>query len=91
MNSKKIGGVVAIVVGVVIILLAFYAKSRVAHAKETIGKSSGMFGDNPINRGISGALEGKVGEYDAPIMWSLIGGFVLVIAGTAFLICYRRR
>lgn len=91
MSSKRIGGLVAIVIGVAIILLALYAKNRVRDVKANINKGSGLFSDNPVDRGISEALKKKVGEYDAPILWSFIGGFVLVIAGTTVMICCRKK
>lgn len=91
MNSKQIGGLIALIIGILVLIFAFYAKSRVAEVKKEIHKGSGLFPNNPVDKQISVALEKKVGAYDAPIMWGMIGGIVLVIVGAGTMLCCRRR
>lgn len=91
MKAKKTVGIVLIVIGVIIFLLGLYAKGRVSEAKENVQKSTGMFSNNPVNKQIGGALEKKIGAYDAPILWTMIGGIVVVVIGAGVLVCCRRR
>lgn len=91
MKAKKTLGIVLIVVGVIIFLLGMYAKGRVSEAKQNVQKSSGLFSDNPVNKQIGGALEKKISSYDAPIMWTMIGGIVIAVVGAGTLICCRKK
>ncbi len=91
MKTKRIAALVLIVVGIIVLLLALYARSRVSEAKESVSKSSGLFSDNPVNKQITGALQGKISAYDAPIMIALIGGVVLCLVGAGTLVFFRKK
>ena len=92
MNAKRIVGIVAIVIGVVLFLFGLHAKNRVLEVRQSINQSSGMFPNNPVNKGINSALEHKIGEYDGPILMSLIGGGILMVAGIAMVVfCNKKR
>ncbi|MBS0605212.1 MAG: hypothetical protein JSS60_09300 [Verrucomicrobia bacterium] len=91
MKAKKIAGIVLIIIGIVVFLLAMYAKSRVAEAKQNVQKTSGMFSENPVNKQIGGALEKQISHYDAPIMWTMIGGIVVFVIGVGTLVMCKRR
>ncbi len=91
MKTKKIIGSLVIVIGVIVVLLGLYAKSRVAEAKQNVQKNSGPFPGNPVDKQISEALEKQISAYDAPIMWTLIGGAVIFIVGAGTLIYGFRR
>jgi hypothetical protein len=91
MKTKRIAAIVLVVVGIIVFLLALYAQSRVSDAKASVSKSSGMFSDNPVNKQITGAIQGKISAYDAPILWTMIGGVVLVLAGVGTYIYYRKK
>ena len=91
MKTKRIAAIVLILVGIVVFLLALYARSRVAEAKNSVSKGSGFFSDNPVNQQITGALQGKISAYDAPIMIALIGGVILFAVGAGSLYYYRKK
>jgi hypothetical protein len=90
MHPKRTTGLIAIVIGVIVLILALYVRGRVAEAKGEVSKGSSMLPDNAIDRGITGALEGKLSAYDIPIVIGLIGGVVLIIVGAGIMYRYRR-
>ncbi len=91
MNTKKVIGSLVIIIGVVVVLLGFYAKSRVAEAKLNVQKNSGPFPGNPVDKQISEALAKQISAYDAPILWTLIGGAVIIVIGAGTLVWGFRR
>lgn len=91
MHPKKITGVVAIIIGVIVLIFALYVRGRVAEAKGQVSKGSSFLPDNAVDRGITGALEGKLSAYDIPIMIGLVGGIVLIVVGAGIIYRYRRR
>ncbi|GEM_PF-6137000 len=80
-KTKKIIGIVVIVIGLIVFLLGLYARSRVSEARSNVQKSSGLFGDNPVNKQISGAIEKKIGTYDSPVFWTITGGVIIMVIG----------
>jgi len=90
-KTKKIIGIVVIVIGLIVFLLGLYAKSRVSEARSNASKTSGMFGDNPINKQISGAIEDKIGSYDSPVFWTIVGGVIIMVIGAGTVFCCRKR
>ena len=91
MNAKKITGLILLIIGAIILIVALYAKSRVAEVKKGIHKGSSMFSDNPVNRQIDSALEKKIGAYDTPILIGIIGGVILIVVGAGTMVYSRRR
>lgn len=91
MKTKRIAAIVLIVIGIIVLLLALYARSRVTEAKQSVSKSSGLFSDNPVNTEITGALQNKISGYDAPIMLAMLGGVILCAVGAGTLYIYRKK
>lgn len=91
MKAKKIIGISAIAIGVIIFALGIYARSRVSEARENVKRSSGMFSNNPVNKEIGGAIERQISAYDTPVMLLMIGGVVIAGIGIATLMRSRRR
>jgi uncharacterized membrane protein YiaA len=81
MKPKKIIGIVAIVIGAIILLLGLYARNRVAEARGNVQSASSLFPNNPVDKQISGSLEKQIGAYDSPVMWTIVGGIAIVIIG----------
>ena len=79
----KTAGIVLIVIGAIVLILGFYAKFRVSEAKLNVQKSSVPFSGNPVNKQLNEAMEKQISVYDAPIMWTMIGGVVIVVIGVA--------
>lgn len=90
-KTKKIVGIVVIIIGLIIFLLGLYAKSRVNEARSNVQKSSGMFGDNPVNKQINNAIESKIGSYDSPVFWTIIGGVIIMVIGAGTVYSCRKR
>ena len=86
-KTKKIVGIVVIVIGLVIFLLGLYAKSRVSEARSTAKKTTGMFGNNPVNS----AIENKIGSYDSPVFWTIVGGIIIMVIGAGTVFCNCRK
>lgn len=83
---KKTVAIVVMVIGLVVLLVGLYARSRVSQARQSVNKASGLFPSNPVNKEINNALENKISGYDAPVMWTMISGVVILAigAGTYF-------
>jgi uncharacterized membrane protein YiaA len=87
---KKTIAVIVMVIGLVVLLIGLYARSRVSEARQNVSKTSGLFPSNPVNKGINNALENKISGYDAPVMWTMISGVVLLVIGAgAYFRCRR--
>ena len=86
-KTKKIVGIVVIVIGLIIFLLGLYAKSRVSEARSNANKTTGMFGNNPVNS----AIEKKIGSYDSPVFWTIVGGIIVMVIGAGTVYSCRRR
>ncbi len=87
---KKIVSVVIMAIGLVVLLIGLYARSRVSEARQNVSKSSGLFPSNPVNKGINNALENKISAYDAPVMWTMISGVVILVIGVGSYFRCRR-
>ena len=91
MKKKKIVGIALMVIGLVVFLGAMIAKNRVDQAQGNLSETSGLLGNNPINKTISGSMEKKIEAYYTPIMWAMGGGAVLFVVGLGTLINCRRK
>lgn len=91
MHPKRITGLVAIIIGVIVLIFALYARGRVAEARGEVGRGSSFLPNNAVGKGISGALEGKLSAYDIPIMLGMVGGAILIVVGAGLMYRYRRK
>ena len=91
MNYKRLGGLVAVLVGISLIIFARHQQNRVAKAKGTIHEIGDLFENNPVKDVLSGEAQKKASRYDTRLKWILGGGIALVVIGTAVVIFYRRR
>ena len=95
MKAKFIGGIVAVVLGALLIVLSAYIKGQIGSARETVQKGKGLFSNNPIGKSVGGfmedAAESKIRQYEGIARWSLYGGIVLVIIGGVGVIFSRRK
>jgi len=95
MKGKVIGGLVAIIIGVCLIVLSMYIKGQTGSARENVQKGKSLFSNNPIEKAIGGiiegAAEGKIAQYDRFARWSLYGGIILIVVGAGVVFFYRKR
>jgi hypothetical protein len=91
MKTKKIAGLVVLLLGVVLFIFAMYEKGRVNNAKGSISRGSSMFSGNAVGNAVGGVLEGEAGKYDTPIMLCEIGGIILIVLGGGILYFGRKK
>jgi hypothetical protein len=93
MNTKRIIGIVVLVIGIIAILYANHQKKRIAEAQGNIEKGTSMFSGSSVGsevgRTVGGAMESKVSSYNAPVMMLMIGGIVLVVIGAGMVFFCR--
>jgi predicted MFS family arabinose efflux permease len=97
MSTKRIIGIVVIIVGIIAICYANYQRHRIAEAQGNIKKGTGLFSGsstgNQVGQAVGGVMEGKVSSYNTPVMLLMIGGIVLVVvgAGMVFFCCKKKK
>ncbi len=91
MKKKKIVGLILLVIGVIVLIYALYARNRVDEIKGEVNRGTSMFGNNPVNRGISSAMDAKLGSYNAPILIGTIGGIALIVIGGGMILLNRKK
>ncbi len=91
MKSKKLGGLVVLAIGVVLLIFSMYEKSRVNSTKSTIGHGSGMFSGEPVGGAVSGYMQGQASRYDTMLMLCQIGGIALIIIGGGMIYWFRKK
>lgn len=90
MKSKRLIGLVLLIIGIVLICFGLYGKSRQAGARSDIGHvTNNPFGQNKATDAVGDILEGKVSEYNKPIFWCFAGGIALIVIGGGMMICCR--
>jgi len=91
MNLKRILGLIILVVGVGLVIYAYYGKQDMAVAYTDIDSKTSIIPDNPVKGIIKGELNARVDQYEKPIRMLFIGGGALIVIGGALLIFGRSR
>ena len=91
MNTKRISGAVAFILGALLIIISIYGRHRLENAESTIHKGEGFFSGNRYDKSVGGALEGKLAKYRMPLMICLTSGVVLVVVGAGLLFLTRKK
>jgi len=96
MSTKRIIGIVILIIGIIAILYANYQKGRIAEAEGNIQKGTSLFSGQSVGgqvgKAYGGAMEDKVSSYNTPVMLLMVGGVVLVIIGAGMaLFCKKKR
>ena len=87
MKGKQIGGLIAIIIGVVLIVFASYERNRVSNAKSSIHEGSALFGNSKGGQMATGMLNGKASEHDTTLMVILVSGIVIAVVGAGLMFC----
>ena len=86
MNRKQIISVAVAVIGVILIILALHARSKVNEARNFAEKTQDFFvnnpGWNPIITFFGGAAEKELSKYNKPIIICLSLGIIFVVVGS---------
>ncbi len=91
MNTKRIIGIVILVLGLFLIAFSAYAKMRIEEAKKVVHETTSPFSSNPIGKMLGGAVEQKAAQYDRMVIVSLVGGILLSLAGGGMLYFFRKK
>jgi hypothetical protein len=95
MNTKRIIGIIILIIGVIVIIYANHLKGRLAEAQGNIQKGTSLFSGNSVSgqvgKAVGGALEGKVSSYNTPVMLLMIGGIVIAIIGAGMVLFCRKK
>lgn len=89
MKSKRLIGLVLLIIGIVLICFGLYGKSRQTGARSDVSHVTSPFGKNKATDTFGDIAEGKISEYDKPIFWCFAGGIALVVIGGGMVICCR--
>lgn len=95
-KTKRIIGIVILIIGIIAVLYANHLKGRIAEAQGNIQKGTSLFSGqsagSKAGKTIGGALEDKVSSYNTPVTILMIGGIVLVIIGGGMaLFCKKKK
>ncbi len=95
MNTKRIIGIVILIIGIIAILYANYQKGRIAEAEGNVKKGTSLFSGNSVGgqvgQAVGGAMEGKISSYNTPVMLLMVGGIVLVVIGAGMALLCRKK
>jgi LPXTG-motif cell wall-anchored protein len=92
MSSKRITGIVVLIIGVVLIIFAVHSMNRISEAKGEIHSLTSPFSGNSVGKTIGGVMGNKAGQYDTTVMMLLIGGIILaVVGGGVVLFCRKKK
>lgn len=91
MNTKKLSGLIALVVGVALIGLSFYIRHRMHEASEGFQQVYGIFPKSAAGGAIEHSVNSKIASYGPMAALSLLSGIILTIAGTYVVVRYRKK
>jgi predicted MFS family arabinose efflux permease len=95
MNTKRIIGIVILIIGIIAILFANHEKGRIAEAEGNVEKGTSLFSGHSagsqVGQAFGGAMEGKISSYNTPVMILMIGGIVLVVIGAGMAFFCRKK
>ena len=95
MNRRKITGLVLLVIGIIILIISFYVKSRIAEVQEGVSEINKPFSRNPIGKSLGSSVqkmaEEKIGQYNMMVFWGIAGGVILVVIGAGMTFFVRRK
>lgn len=91
MNYTRIGGLIALLVGIGLIIYGFHGKSRMEKARGQIDTADRFIPKNPLTDVAKKEMYRRVDEYELPVMLCFIGGGILIIGGAAMLYFARDR
>ncbi len=91
MKSKKITGLVVLIIGVVLIIVSMYAKYRIGEIKGEVHQGTSLMSGNRVGKEIGNVIEGKASAYDTTVQLCLIGGIILVVVGGGIMLFSGKR
>lgn len=90
MKIKKIVGAVVAVIGIALILVSFYAMSKVASAQGTVNAIEGVVSKNPAAKMAGNQVNAKIDNYRILSQRCLFGGIILLVIGAGTVIICKK-
>ncbi len=91
MGTKRMAGIVVLILGIAMIIYAVHSMNRIAEAKGTANAITSPFSGNPVGKIVHEAAEQETSKYDTTVMVLLISGIVLTVAGCGIaLLCPKK-
>ncbi len=81
MNSKRIIGMVACLLGITLIIYAVHSMGVISDAKTEVKNMSNQMSGNYVGRRISDDLQSHASQYDTEVKIGLYSGIALVVIG----------
>ena len=95
MSGKRWCGLVALILGITIFFVSIYAKGRINEAKGNINQGTSLLPSllpgNIIGKTLDKTIQQHIRKYEIAVSWGLGIGIVLAVAGTGYLIFYRKK
>jgi uncharacterized protein YjeT (DUF2065 family) len=91
MNSKRITGMVACLVGIVLIIYAVHSMSVISEAKSEVKNMSNQMSGNYVGRRISDDLQSHASQYDTEVKIGLYSGIALVVIGAGLIFFCKKK
>ena len=95
MGKKKIIGLVALILGIVLIVFSMYVKMRLGETQQTLNEIKSPFSNNPVGSKVGESMQEaanmKMGEYATFATWALYGGIILVVIGGGVMFCCKKK
>lgn len=91
MSSKKITGIVVLIIGVVLIIFSVHSMNRIARAKGEIHTLTSPFSGSSGGRAAGEILGGKASQYDTTVTVLLIGGIALAVVGGGLILFGKKK
>ena len=85
MSTKKIIGLVSILIGLVLLGYGIYGTIRMAEARKDIDTKTHYLPGDGIRDAVRGGLYSKVDEYKVPVTLCYIGAVVFLVGGAIIL------
>ena len=91
MNVKCISGIIALIIGAVLIIFAIQSMARIGTAKKDVAGAREMLPDNAMGNMVGSRLSAKAGSYDVEVRWVLIGGIAFAVLGGALIFMSKKK
>lgn len=81
MNIKRLGGLIAFLIGIVLLCYGFYGSYRMIEARRDIERKTKYVPGEGFREFIQEEFEGEVDKYTVPVVLCYIGGVVFLVGG----------
>jgi len=91
MKGKRIGGIILLVIGILLLGLGFYVKSLVSNTERPIVEVESPVPFCPAHKVVEVTSQDKIDYYTKVYKWSFGGGILLSIVGIGMIAMSKKR